>query len=59
MSLIVYLILTANGWSYLTTNDGLVSTVACEQLRQQVADVYTGKIGNMKIICAPPILIRL
>jgi hypothetical protein len=59
MNLIVYLILTVNGWSYLATDYETVAHDTCERLRDNVAHVYTGKIGNMKIICAPPILIRL
>ena len=53
MVIIIYFILLANGWQFVAVDNEPVSDYYCEVLRRDIDSKFEGKMGNMKVICAP------
>lgn len=53
MVIIIYFILLAKGWEFVAVDNEPSTLYYCEVLQKELVSKFEGKIGNMKIMCAP------
>lgn len=53
MVIIIYFILLAKGWEFVAVDNKPSTLYYYEVLQKELVSKFEGKMGNMKVICAP------
>jgi len=50
---IIYFILLAKGWEFVAVDNEPSTLYYCKVLQKELVSKFEGKMGNMKVVCAP------